>query len=87
MIYFLGQRLHPEHPYDSPKVQIILKAQRVFGFSNHDGDHDAGDQSGISRRVSKRCSLEVGTRLVSPFRGLPKRFTPLTALTPVLSCF
>ncbi len=30
VIYFLGQRLHPEHPYDSPKVQIILNDARAF---------------------------------------------------------
>lgn len=30
LIYSLGKRLHPEHPYDSPKVRVILNDARAY---------------------------------------------------------
>ena len=30
VIYSLGKRLHPDHPYDSPKVHVILTTHRSY---------------------------------------------------------
>lgn len=36
MMVELGKRLHPEHPYDSPKVTVYINDARAFLRQNHD---------------------------------------------------
>ncbi|MEO8127803.1 MAG: hypothetical protein ABI822_11965, partial [Bryobacteraceae bacterium] len=36
MIYSIGKRLHPEHPYDSPKVHVVINDARNFLRQNHE---------------------------------------------------
>lgn len=36
LIYSLGKQLHPEHPYDSPKVHVIINDARNYLRQNHD---------------------------------------------------
>jgi spermidine synthase len=36
LIYSIGQRLHPEHPYDSPKVHVAINDARNFLRQNHE---------------------------------------------------
>jgi spermidine synthase len=35
LIYSIGKRLHPEHPYDSPKVHVVINDARNFLRQNH----------------------------------------------------
>jgi len=39
LIYSIGKRLHPEHPYDSPKVKVAINDARHFLRQNH-GKYD-----------------------------------------------
>ncbi len=39
-IYQLGKELHPEHPYDSPRVRMIVEDARAF-FKQNKGSYDA----------------------------------------------
>lgn len=36
LIYSIGKRLHPEHPYDSPKVHVVINDARNFLRQNHE---------------------------------------------------
>jgi len=36
LIYSIGKRLHPEHPYDSPKVNVVINDARKFLRQNHE---------------------------------------------------
>jgi len=36
LIYSIGKRLHPEHPYDSPKVHVVINDARNFLRQDHE---------------------------------------------------
>ena len=36
LIYSIGKHLHPEHPYDSPKVHVVINDARNFLRQNHE---------------------------------------------------
>ena len=36
LIYSIGKRLHPEHPYSSPKVHVVINDARNFLRQNHE---------------------------------------------------
>jgi len=36
LIYSIGKRLHPDHPYDSPKVHVVINDARNFLRQNHE---------------------------------------------------